>query len=331
MPAACSPATPRRRTSLVVTGDGKLLAIPFDPAKLGVHRAAVALLEGSASAADSGGPGLSPRARWSTPPAASAGRGGFLGHPRRSATPVDSAWDPQGTLDAHGPLARRKGARGGARAERGKSDIWVKALPAGHVLPDHLQRHQQHRPVWAPDGRVLLYVRARGSAWARIHAVTRADGTGTPQILIAADGLRPGGGVARRPWLLLRRVVGEAGNGTSSGVPAGRHDAHPLLTTPARESSPALSPDGRGWPMSPTNRERPRSTCGRSPTSARPSGRSRSAAASTGVGPERPASSLLDDSRALVAATSGRAHVHLQRQRVLFSAANYSFAGGYPT
>ena len=46
-------------------------------------------------------------------------------------------------------------------------------------------------------------------------------------------------------WLLLRRSINEAGGGDIYAVKLGDTTLVPLLTSPARETSPALSPDGR--------------------------------------------------------------------------------------
>ena len=46
-------------------------------------------------------------------------------------------------------------------------------------------------------------------------------------------------------WLILRRVVADAGNGDIYGVHVGDTALVPLVASPARELTPALSPDGQ--------------------------------------------------------------------------------------
>ena len=118
---------------LVVTSDGKLIAIPFDPKKLVLTGSPVALIEGigvrtggfnvdlSLSANGTliyttGGALVSRRAYWVT-------REGVE-------TPVDPAWDPQGILDGLALSPDGKGLAVGL-VRNGREDIWVKQLPTG--------------------------------------------------------------------------------------------------------------------------------------------------------------------------------------------------------
>jgi Tol biopolymer transport system component len=76
--------------------------------------------------------------------------------------------------------------------------------------------------------------------------MTRADGTGAPHLLLSSS-FNFGQAVESRDgrWLLLRRVINESGSGDIFGLKAGDSTLVPLLTSSAREVSPALSPDGR--------------------------------------------------------------------------------------
>jgi len=230
---------------LVVTAEGKLLAVPFDPVEVALKGSPVALLEGvrsgpfevnlalSASGtlvyASGGSSGLT-RAYW-------VNRDG-------TASPVDSAWDPQGTINS--AALSQDGKTLAVGLLRGAAqDIWVKQLPAGPFSRITFGDSAHFRASWSADGRSLLYITDRGTGGG-LPYMTRADGTGPPRVLVSSpfnfvhviesrDGR----------WLLLRRSINEPGNGDIFGVKTGDTALVPLLTGPAREANPALSPDGR--------------------------------------------------------------------------------------
>jgi serine/threonine-protein kinase len=231
---------------LVVTGDGKLLAAPFDPVKRALTGPAVAVMDGllrtgpfevnfavstnGTLAYTSGGSAALNSAWW-------VARDG-------SATPMDSTWDPQGNvgtlaLAPDGKMLAVTVARGAA------SDIWVKQLPTGPFSRITFGDTVHFRPTWTPDGKSLLYMNDEGSG-AGQPSLSRADGTGTPrrllhskmqfaQVLQTRDG----------KWMVLRRSFAEPGAGDLYAVRTGDTTLVPLLTSPAREISPAVSPDGR--------------------------------------------------------------------------------------
>jgi serine/threonine-protein kinase len=134
-------------------------------------------------------------------------------------------------------------------------------------------------------------------------------------------------------WLLLRRVVSEEGNGDIYALREGDSTLTPLLTTPARESSPALSPDGK-WLAYVSNES------GKPEVYVRPFPDVGSAkwqvSLSGGFTPMWAHNGkelfYLDDARALIAVTIQPGPTFtFGGQKVLFSASSYSFAGGYPT
>jgi hypothetical protein len=92
----------------------------------------------------------------------------------------------------------------------------------------------------------VLYLADRSGGTGGLPATSRADGTGAPRLL-----LRPSYNFGQAieshdgRWLLVRRVINEPGTGDIFGLRAGDTTLVPLITTPARELSPALSPDGR--------------------------------------------------------------------------------------
>ncbi|HEY9441947.1 MAG TPA: hypothetical protein VIQ25_01785, partial [Gemmatimonadales bacterium] len=317
---------------LVVTGDGKLLAVPFDPDKLAFTGPPVAMLEGMrtggfesnlATSAEgtlvyvSGGSAGLERAFW-------VGRDG-------AATPVDSAWDPQGILNSVSLSPDGKALAVGL-VRGAAEDIWVKQLPAGTFSRVTFGDSIHNRVSWAADGRSVLYL--VGSQSSGVPAVTRADGTGTPRILYRGP-MGFGQAVASRDgrWLLLRRVVSEAGNGDIYALPAGDSTLTPLLTTPAREVGPTLSPDGKWLAYVSTESGKPE-------VYVRPFPDVGSAkwqvSLSGGFTPMWAHSGkelfYLDDSRALVAVTVQLGTTFtFTGQKVLFPAATYSFGGSYPT
>ncbi len=233
---------------LVVTAEGKLIAIPFDPDKLELTGPPAALAEGIGVRVDgfnvdlvlsasgtlvytTGGAIASRRAVWVT-------REGF-------ATPVDPAWDPQGTINSLALSPDGKALAVGL-TRNGKEDVWVKQLPAGPFSRVTFGDTASVRPAWTPDGRTLVYVNDRtGNGVGSIYT-HRADGTGTPQLVLASR-IDFGQAVYSRDgrWMLLRRTTSDSGNGDILGMRTGDPALVPLVTSPAREFFPAISPDGR--------------------------------------------------------------------------------------
>jgi serine/threonine-protein kinase len=74
----------------------------------------------------------------------------------------------------------------------------------------------------------------------------RADGTGVAEVLVRSP-FAFAHGLATRDgrWILARRSIGEAGQGDIYAIRAGDSTLVPLLTGPATEAEPAVSPDGR--------------------------------------------------------------------------------------
>jgi len=231
---------------LVVTADGKLIAIPFDPKKLTMTGSPVALIEGvgvrtggfnvdlvlsgnGTLVYTTGGALVSRRAYW-------VSREGV-------ASPVDPAWDPQGIIEgvALSPDGKRV-AVGLLRS--GRSDIWVKQLPTGPFSRITFGDTSAVRPIWSPDGREVFYISDRGGSGTGTPYAHRADGTGAARPL-APSKINFGQIVPSRDgrWFLLRTDAGQAG-GNILGLKAGDTTLVPLVATAATEFYPALSPDG---------------------------------------------------------------------------------------
>ena len=230
---------------IVITSDGKLLIVPFDVGKLELTGPPVALYEGletnpfgAAVALSKGGTLIYPTASQ-----ASAREVVWVtreGLPSR----VDSAWKLEGTINnmALSPNGRSIAVELG---RNGKPDVWVKQLPGGPFSRITFGDTANFRPSWMPDGSSVLYLADRGDGGG-VPYVRRADGVGVAtrlmptkfsngQAFVSPDG----------HWVISRRVLGEAGNGDIYGMRIGDSVPVPLVVGPARELTPALSPDGK--------------------------------------------------------------------------------------
>jgi eukaryotic-like serine/threonine-protein kinase len=230
---------------LVITAEGKLLAVPFDPVKVELTGSPVALLEGVRSGPFEVNFAVS---RTGTMVYASGGSSGltraFWVNRDGTASPVDSTWDPQGIITSmrvspDGKTLAVGLLRGAAQ------DIWGKQLPAGPFSRITFGDSAHMRAAWAADGRSLLYITDRGTG-AGLPYITRADGTGPRSVLLQSlfnfvDVAESRDG----KWRLVRRSANEVGSGDIYAVRTGDTTLVPLLNTPAREVGPALSPDGR--------------------------------------------------------------------------------------
>ncbi len=233
---------------LVVTADGKLLAIPFDPDELALTGPPIALIEGLAigSAGFSVDLALSPTGTmvYTTGSGIGSRRAVWVGR-NGTESSVDPGWEPQGTINSIALSPDGKSLAVGLDRD-GKEDIWVKQLPAGPFSRITFGDTAHVRPAWSADGRSVVYVSDRAGTNAGLPLSRRADGTGTgrallsspfnfSQVLASRDGR----------WLLLRRSGNEPGGGDIHGLLAGDTTLTPLVATGATEGEPALSQDGR--------------------------------------------------------------------------------------
>ena len=198
---------------LVVTADGKLVAVPFDPEKLAFTGPPIGLLEGigvevggfSTNLALSGtgtlvyttgGAARSQQPVWVT-------REGL-------ATPVDSAWQPQGPL---GSFALSPDGRALAveMVLNGNNSLWIKQLPSGPFSRLTFGDTSNLRPTWSADGRSLVYVGNAGTNGGFLMT-RRADGTGAAQVLVRSPFAWAQARETRDgKWILGRRSFFEAG------------------------------------------------------------------------------------------------------------------------
>jgi hypothetical protein len=232
---------------LVVTADGKLIGVPFDPDKLAITGPPIGLLEGIG--VEVGG--------FSTNLALSSN--GTLvyttGNATRTRRPVwvtragvesqvDSTWQPQGAIAAVSVAPDGK-ALAVEVVQNGTSSIWVKQIPTGPFSRLTFGDTANLRPSWTADGRSVVYL-ATATTNGGTPTMRRADGTGTARTLLRSpfafghtfltlDG----------KWLIARRSFFEAGAGDIYGVHEGDSTLVPLVTGPATELDPAVSPDGK--------------------------------------------------------------------------------------
>jgi serine/threonine-protein kinase len=230
---------------LVVTADGKLLAVPFDPDKMALKGAAVAILEGLRSGPFEHNMAVARNGSFVyATGGSSASTVPFWVDREGKAVPVDPAWDPQGAVNAVSLSPDGKTLAVGL-GRVGTEDVWVKQLPAGPFSRITFGESPHFRPAWAADGRSLIYITDAGTG-AGLPTLSRADGTGPPQTLLQSRWSFGQVLLSRdNRWMLLRRSLNEAGGGDIYAMKIGDTTLVPLLTTPAQETAPALSPDGR--------------------------------------------------------------------------------------
>jgi eukaryotic-like serine/threonine-protein kinase len=230
---------------IVVTADGKLLGIPFDLGKLEPTGAPIALYEGLETNAFSAGLAISDAGTLVYPTASQSSTREVVWVSRDGVSSrVDSAWKVGGTIT---DLSLSPDARSLAitATQNGSSSIWIKQLPSGPFSRLTFGDTSFLRPRWTKDGSHLLYLGDRGDGAGNVYT-KRADGVGEAKQL-----LKPRLGMSQvfespdGQWMILRSTVAENGNGDIYAVHTGDSVLVPLVTTPARDGFPSISPDGK--------------------------------------------------------------------------------------
>ncbi|MGH7512389.1 MAG: protein kinase domain-containing protein, partial [Gemmatimonadales bacterium] len=233
---------------LVVTADGKLIAIPFDPDKLTLTGAPVALIEGIGVRSGGFNVDLALSSNGTliyTTGGALVSRRAFWVSREGVATPIDPAWDPQGIIDGLALSPNGNGLAVGL-VRNGRTDIWVKQLPTGPFSRITFGDTSAVRPAWSPDSREVLYFGDRAGTGVGSPYAHRADGTGNARPLLSSK--RDFGQIVPSRdgrWLILRTSASTPGGGDILGLKTGDTTLVPLVASAATELYPALSPDGR--------------------------------------------------------------------------------------
>jgi eukaryotic-like serine/threonine-protein kinase len=230
---------------VVVSSEGKLLIAPFNAKTLELTGPPVALYEGLESNAYSCGVALSKAGTliYMTLSQSSARELVWVTRDG-AASPVDQSWKVGGTITNFSLSPNGRSIALDVLRAAG-ADVWVKQIPGGPFSRITFGDTAAFRPTWMPDGGSVMYLLDRGDGGG-VPAVRRADGVGAQRRLLppkyangqafaSADG----------KWLIVRSVLGEAGNGDILAAHIGDSVLTPLVATSAREVTPALSPDGK--------------------------------------------------------------------------------------
>ena len=232
---------------LYVRRDGVALVAPFDLGDLEIRGPGVPVLEGVQVDATNG---FAPMA-WSGSGSLVYvhGRGGspentIVRVSRAGAvTPFDTAWHGEFNSFALSPDGRRL-----AVSERGANglNIWIKQLERGPFTRLTFGGSDR-RPLWAPDGRSVAFI--RDSANTSAVYGRPPDGSGEDRLLVRIDRQIQEATWSRDGrWIVVRTDNGTAGAGDLVGVRVGGGSDStpvPIVASPLTELHPAVSPDGR--------------------------------------------------------------------------------------
>src|SRR4029079_13362147 len=151
---------------LVVTAEGKLVAIPFDTHKLELSGAPVALLDGIGARTAGFNVDLSLSRNgtlvYTTGSTLGSRRPVWVSREGVS-SPVDQGWDPQGLIVniALSPDGKQVAVE---LQRNGKADIWVKQLPTGPFSRITFGDTAGVRPAWSPDGKEVYFILDRAGS-----------------------------------------------------------------------------------------------------------------------------------------------------------------------
>ncbi|HEY6224437.1 MAG TPA: protein kinase [Gemmatimonadales bacterium] len=223
--------------------DGTAFAAPFDQARLELTGPATTLLEGIAVDAQSVALEFAVSGEGTLvyqSAGATAGQQPVWVDRKGAVKPVDPGWTGSFGAPALSPDGTRLAV---AITSAGEQDIWVKQLDRG-PLTRLTFGGVNYRPTWTPDGKSIAFVVDRGDSstlW-----VKPADGSAEARLLPTRGLAIPEGEFSNDGHWLIYRVGGTVGNRDLYAIRLGVDSPPlPLVTSPADEWEPKLSPDGR--------------------------------------------------------------------------------------
>ena len=219
--------------------DGRIFAVPFDPRRLRVTGAPTPVLENVLQSTDGAAQfGVSQAGTAAYVSGEFAGRQGKLVSVTRDGAVVPFAGSNGCTASP------RVSADGGSllvAVESPASDLWMYDIRSGS-WSQRTYDAGATSPVWAPDGRAVFSSTKNGPLNLFISEVSRQ---GPLERLVASENVQiPGSWTS--DGSLLAFVERRAGTGRDMFLlPRGNRVARPLLISPADESAPRFSPNGR--------------------------------------------------------------------------------------
>jgi Tol biopolymer transport system component len=161
------------------------------------------------------------------------------------ATSIDPSWRVNVSVTGSGLRISPDGRSVAVmRNVDGNDDIWIMRLPDGPLERLTSDELPESSPSWSPDGQVVTYERIGSGLWQ-----SRADGTGSPRLLLAYDGAYQARTSPDGEWIVFRTLSGSSQGATEDILgfrPGVDTVAVPLVASPEfSEMSPTFSPDGR--------------------------------------------------------------------------------------
>ena len=231
---------------LYTTSDGKLWAIPFDPARRATTGTAVqvgdhvpATITGPVDFAISASGTLA----YSTEDVGTRRELAWVTRTGAHAL-FDSSWKGAFATPVLSPDGRRVAV---AIRDGDRTDIWIKSVDGGLATRLTGEQHRTNlEPAWSPDGRWVSYIASPGGGNSGDVWRQRADGSGRAERVLRSR--RP---LAEQIWtpsggLLVRTTTASPGAGDILVLPSvSDSQAIPLAASPRAEYSPIASPDGK--------------------------------------------------------------------------------------
>jgi serine/threonine-protein kinase len=234
---------------LFITADGTLDIAPFSEKALKLTGPSTAVLSAVRIAGNYSGVDLAAAADGTLYYlAGSSAAGAQVQWVERNGTarPVDPNWSEAGEI--RGLALSPDGSKAAVEISRVGStgtDIWIKLLPNGPLSRLTLDPASDSRPVFSSDGRSVIFLSERVSPEAIFER--SADGAGDDRLLVQAKRNITEVTLSRDgKWLVARTSSADSGSDDILAMQIGRDSTlRPIIGTPAAETNPALSPDGR--------------------------------------------------------------------------------------